>query len=227
MCHRVFWINISLFLLLPLSIGFWLFFSARKSPVQNNYAPDKDRCGSVGSSCCNSKLETDNKFNLPDDEAADIIRHSESVTLSLGKLNAPLQQSDFTVDVEISGAIGYFNGKTNLQGQFFPDNPHRFLGQEEIRIDMYFAAEPREITININDFTRHLAGIPGRRYYWTSFILPRWPPTLDWRGNRLAGPYQLQVTAISRAEPELIAKSEIDDIEITGNVMSIVHVQAN
>lgn len=212
MSQRLFWINVSLFMLLPLLIILALFLPrepALSASLSIADSPSPDTAAALA------------REEMPAAGKIEIISSGSKIPQSSDRQDGP------GPDVVLSGRIGYFNGKTNLQGRELPDQPHRFLAGELLHIDIYLPFEPREMTVTINDIERRLAGVPGRRYYWTSFILPAWPATLDWDGSRLLAPYQLQVMAVSRSDPDLVAMTLIDDIELTGSVWSIVHVQAN
>lgn len=210
MAQKIFWINIGLFLLLPLLIALFLLST---DPVMT--------AGTVAVATAEREISADwSKSAVHAAGGIEIIALDSQIPRAADRQEAG-------AEVVLYGKIGYFNGKTNLRGQTFAAQPHRFLAGEEIHIDMYFDFEPREINVKINGLERRLAGVPGRRYYWTSFILPAWPATLDWDGSRLLAPYQLQVTAVSRSDPDHTAMAVIDDIELTGSVWSIVHVQAN
>jgi hypothetical protein len=135
------------------------------------------------------------------------------------------QSSSLTMSVSVSGQIRYFSGQTNSLGQVMPVDPNRYLAGERMVILLDFNQEPGLIEIRMNNQSWFFGGFPGWLNYRTSLIIPDWPSTLSWEGERLAPPLSILVRAAAADDPGQVAEKTIEGIELTGHVRQIVRSQ--
>lgn len=139
-------------------------------------------------------------------------------------LNGPLRDS-LTMTASISGAIGYFAGQTNSSGQTLPVDENRYLAGEKILLILDFGEEPGIIEVTLNGQIWRFYGISGRLHYETSLIIPDWPSTLSWSGERLSAPLTLTIRATARSDPSVEISQAFPGIELTGHVLELVQGQ--
>jgi hypothetical protein len=131
----------------------------------------------------------------------------------------------FTIMADIVGRIDYFSGQTNSQGKSMPNQPHRFLAMEKIRLVIDCSRDTSRISYDMAGQTGQIACVAGQKHYEADILLPCWPSTLSWSDKRMRQPLCLNVTAWDRSAPAEQASYAISDIELTGNVYDIAYVQ--
>lgn len=132
----------------------------------------------------------------------------------------------FTVDFDVTGELAYFANRTNLVNRSLPRDLRRFLGLERVIFSMTFSQLPREMTLTFLDRQFVITGLDGILTYQQSVRLPVLPSSLSWQGERLQPAYQASLTATAWDFPGLTLSGRIDDIEVTGDIHDIYHVQA-
>lgn len=141
------------------------------------------------------------------------------------KVQAEPAALPFAVDIALEGSIRYFSGQTNARGQTMPLDPHRFLVYERMKVIMEFTRDPLTIDYAFNGVTGRINGIADKRRYEITLVLPRWPSTLSWKGERQANPLTLTVRANARSAPTTFIQKSVNDIELTGDIFDITHYQ--
>jgi hypothetical protein len=178
-----------------------------------------------------------NRNQLDEDKTAAIVLESQAWVvshqgdISLARtaktinIRAEDQDPPLTVDVDIVGAIRYFNGRTNCLGRILPANPLRFLGLEKLRIILQFNRTPGTIICSFGDIDRRLTGRAGETKYEISLLAPLRATTMDWDGHRLQPPVALRVRATELNQPAKQVEVVVPGIEITGTIYDIAHLQ--
>ncbi len=161
---------------------------------------------------------------------------------------------ELKVTAEIEGYINKWDGDTDMSGNILEDNSHRFLSLEKIKINVYtegyadkvvirFSPELESMTykstnssnvydmkndLNIDytyfpeDTTFHLdSSLEKNMVYW-EYYLPLAEDTLNWNDERVKPSYSLYVYAYKGDKCDVYI---IDDIEITGSLYDIIHIQ--
>ena len=137
----------------------------------------------------------------------------------------PSRSSALVLSAAISGAIGYFAGQTNCLGQTLPVDPNRYLAGERLLLVLDFNQDPGLIEVEMNGQTWRFYGISGRLHYETGLIIPDWPETLSWSGERLNPPLVLVIRAAARTDTAQTVTAVFSDIELTGHVRELVRAQ--
>lgn len=140
-------------------------------------------------------------------------------------IRAEDQEAPLAVDVDIVGAIRYFNGRTNALGCLLPANPLRFLGLESLRVILRFNRPPGTISCSFGNVDRRLTGRVDKTKYEISFPVPLGMTTMDWEGRRLKPSAALRVCATELNQSDKRIEVVVPGIEITGTVYDIAHLQ--
>ena len=161
------------------------------------------------------------------------VRHGRSairvtsvwLVLKTVNIRAEDQEAPLAVDVDIVGAIRYFNGRTNALGRLLPANPLRFLGLESLRVILRFNRPPGTISCSFGNVDRRLTGRVDKTKYEISFPVPLGMTTMDWEGRRLKPSAALRVCATELNQSDKRIEVVVPGIEITGTVYDIAHLQ--
>jgi hypothetical protein len=141
-------------------------------------------------------------------------------------LRADPEVPAFAANFQVRGDLAYFANRTSLSGRSLPRDLHRYLGLEKITFLMSFNQDPKWMEINFNGQKYLMKGRPGYREYQLPMMLPVWPSTLTWQNERLRTPYTASLKAEAAADPTQVITAQITDLEITGDIHDIYHVQA-
>ncbi len=156
-------------------------------------------------------------------QMGDIEKVGASKTITI---RSPPESPPFLVDFSVVGNLAYFASRVSLVGRSMPRDQHRFLGLEKITFRMRFNQVPENMTIDFLGQTYNLNGQDDNTDYRLDVRLPVMPSTLSWTHERLQTPYEAVLHAKARDFPELTLESRIQDIEITGDIHDLYHVQA-
>lgn len=154
--------------------------------------------------------------------------------------------------VSIQGYINHWRGQVDAFGKQLTNEPHRFLSLEKVRVTVNTSGYADKIVIrfspqleamtytdpngnvyNYSDKTGYNVYFPTNTTFnlnatqntstlnW-DYILPLAPSTKSWNNQVLSVPYTLTVTAYKGATS---VTTTISDLQITGNLYDIIHVQ--
>jgi len=153
--------------------------------------------------------------------------------------------------VTIEGYWNHWRGQVNLFGKRMSVEPHRFLGLERVKINVYTTGYADKVEIRFSpeleamqfrdkygnlydykkDFGLNYVYFPktitldstkkNNHVYW-EYVLPLANSTKSWDDERLRQPYKMEVTAWKGTKS---VKYTISDIEITGNIYDLTYIQ--
>ncbi len=152
-------------------------------------------------------------------------------------------------DVSINGYWNHWRGQLDILDKRMTNEPHRFLSLECIKIDVTTMGEPERVVIRFSpeleamsytdpaghsyDYDRDFFGykvlfphdstfhLTGNSVSW-EYHLPPAPSSKSWDNTRLRPRYRMTVTA---HKDDAIVTYEVDDIDITGNIYDLTHIQ--
>lgn len=158
------------------------------------------------------------------------------------------------VSATIEGYINRWDGGADLNGNILPENNHRFLCMEKVKVRVFTGGYADKVVIRFSpeleamtyrpkgkDYSYDMMKDYGIEYTYfpedTTFVLdsskeknevcweyylPLAKDTLDWEGRRVNPSYCMYVYAYKGDKCTVFT---IDDIEITGTVHDIIHIQ--
>ena len=152
-------------------------------------------------------------------------------------------------DVKLTGYWNHWRGQTDIFGSRMNVEPHRFLSQECVRVDITTKGDPEKVVIRFSpeleamyytdpnghtyDYSKDFFGyqvrfpedstlmVSDNRAQW-EYYLPLAPSSKNWENRRLRPQYRMTVTAY---KGESTAEYVIGDIDITGNIYDLTYIQ--
>jgi hypothetical protein len=161
---------------------------------------------------------------------------------------------ELKVSATIEGSINRWDGGTDIHGNVLPKNDHRFLSLEKVKIKVFTDGYADKVIIRFSPELEAMTYRPeGKNYVYDmkkdygieytyfpedttfeldstkrtneitwEYYLPLAEDTLDWEGRRAKSPYVMTVYAY---KGDKCAVYTVDDIEITGTVFDLIHIQ--
>lgn len=149
----------------------------------------------------------------------------------------------------IQGHWNHWRGQSNIFGVAMVSNAHRFLSYEKIVFDAWIVGKPDRAYIDMDEPLKAMTfkDSNGNLYkykdefgkeivfpielkitddgHWRGeYILPLTDMTLGWDNERIRPPYEITLIV---EKGGIIKNKKIADIELTGNVYDLIHLQPN
>lgn len=132
---------------------------------------------------------------------------------------------DFGLTALLLGEVGYFAGQTNLAGSKIPLDKKRFLGGEQVCLQLQFSSWPERFILDLGGKLYQYRGVKGRTGYELILPLSDLPESLDWQGQRQAPAWNLAISAWSGTSPQQELACQFSGLELTGDVRDLIQVQ--